>query len=487
MTAEDASKLLKLNGFTFAGSPLIIEECNEPATSATGKKDELSDEAKDTKERIRGILSSRYDTNLKLLNLSSLGLDPVLIQMGIFDDKKRITKLFAALMAVCDSIFTTPEQKREAVVSVTLANNDLENVSTVTSLSPTFPDIHNLDLSGNKIADLRALEAWRPRFRNLQNLKLTGNPIETLTPNYHRDIIKWFPNLLVLNDVQVRTPEEVLAAAEAAKQAANGISPIPISGPDYRDVNQIGENFARQFFPLYDSDRSALGSAFYDLRSVHSLSVNVSAPRTESEGTLPSWSKYIRHSRNFIKLNHVPARMSRAHQGVDAIRTFWAELPATRHPDLSTDMTKYLIDCHPLSGLADPTGQNPRGVDGLILMVHGEFEDTDDDRVINKRSFSRTFVLGPGGPDGPAIRVVSDIMVLRAWSPLTTAISAAAPPSQTQEDSDSRIKQEMVAQLSNHTRLTLEFAVLCLKTSDWDLEKAFAAYQANKVRRPSLL
>ncbi|KAJ4173929.1 nuclear mRNA export, poly(A)+RNA binding protein [Fusarium falciforme] len=47
------------------------------------------------------------------------------------------------------------------------------------------------------------------------------------------------------------------------------------------------------------------------------------------------------------------------------------------------------MDCHPLQGLADPSGQSPGGVDGLIITVHGEFEEQDPGtNVTGKRSFS---------------------------------------------------------------------------------------------------
>jgi len=86
-----------------------------------------------------------------------------------------------------------------------------------------------------------------------------------------------------------------------------------------------------------------------------------------------------------------------------------------------------------LPGLADPAGQSIHGVDGLILSIHGEFEELPSPSLEKAlRSFSRTFVLGPGSPGGPPIRVVSDLLVLRAWAPLPLPSITAnnlAPPS----------------------------------------------------------
>lgn len=474
---------MKLDSFKFAGATLSIEICEAPALGLSrkvGEEEELSQTAKETQDRIRAILSNRYDTNLKLLNLSALGQDPDLVQMGMFDEKKRISKLFPVLMIVCDRLFKSAQEKRDAIVSVTLADNELDSVSNVTALAQTFPDLKNLDLSRNKFADLRSLEAWRWRFRNLENLLMSDNPIETLLPQFKVEIVKWFPKLQVLNGNQARTAEDITTTAEATK----GLSPIPLNGPDFRDVAQIGENFVRQFLTLYDTDRSALAGNFYDAQSLHSIAINMSAPRDPQQSIpIPPWTDYIKHSRNLIKLTHLPARMSRQYRGIQAIKSVWSNLPATRHPDLPTQAAKYLIDCHPLPGLSDPTGQSNRGVDGLILYIHGEYEERGtlkSDPAM--RSFSRTFVLGPGIPGGPSIRVVSDILALRAWTPLTFLLSganASAPTSTKQQK-----HEDLTLQLVSRTGMTPNYAMLCLTETSFDLEKAFIVFNANKDKLP---
>jgi nuclear RNA export factor len=389
-------------------------------------------------------------------------------------DGKTSSKLFPALMVVCDGLFDSWKAKRDAIVSVTLAGNALSNVTSVTTLAQTFPDLKNLDLSANNFTDLKGLESWRWKFRNLENLVLTGNPIETQKPDYHAEILKWYPKLLTLNGVQHRTAEHVAAAAEAAN------SPIPISGPDFRDVGQVGENFVRQFLPLYDSDRAALLSTFYDARSLFSLSINMTAPRDRNRSApIPAWAAYIPHSRNLAKISHLQPRISRRYRGSQNIQPVWSGLPATRHPDLSTQADKYLIECHPLPGLADPSSQSPRGVDGLILTIHGEFEEEVKSTEKGLRSFSRTFILGPGAPGGSPIRVVSDMMVLRAHSSLAMPSNTA---NTAQSSNQEQKHQEMVTkQLVEKTGMTPDYAILCLAETGWDLEKASLAFNANKV------
>lgn len=482
-SVEDAAWILKLNTSKFAGTPLTIEHLQ---TYRTEEGVNMSQEAKKTQDKIREILSIRYDTNLKLLNLSALGKDPGLVQMGMFDAQNRISKLFPVLMVVCDRLFVSAQQKREAIVSVTLADNELDSIAGVTALAQTFPDILNLDLSRNQFQNIHALEGWRWRFRKLQNLKINNNPIETLSPEYKYELVKWYPSLQILNDVQIRTPEEVAIAAQTVAQArkAATASPLPIVGPDFRDVNNIGENFARQFFALYDSDRAALAGLFYDTNSTHSISVNTSAPRSEEHSPMPSWAAYIKLSRNLMKVTTINGRLTRNYQGVEPISLLWCELPATRHPDISTQSMKYLIDCHYVAGLPDPNEIISPGVTGLKLMVHGEFEEKSIDSKIITRSFSRTFLLGPGKAGSPPIRVISDALMLRAWSPLPplTATDIVASSVIHPGGSGTFEQEETLSNLVMRTQMTPEYAAMCLIETGWDLDKALVAFEASRVR-----
>ncbi|KAL3424806.1 mRNA export factor MEX67 (TAP domain-containing protein) [Phlyctema vagabunda] len=240
---EDMDRFLKLNTYTFASSALTIQACDAKQKSTQHEKKErkevLSAAAQETQDRLRGFLSSRYDTTLKLLNLSALGRDPLLLEMGFFEGTQTMAKLFPALMVVCDRLFKSAAEKQEAIISVMLSDNDLPNVSLVTSLANTFPDLKNLDLSRNMFADLQSLEGWRYKFRKLEILMLTGNPITTLLPHYQMEILRWFPTLKELNGCPMRTQEELAAP-----------HPKTLKGPKFHDLTaeqqkqQIMERFA---------------------------------------------------------------------------------------------------------------------------------------------------------------------------------------------------------------------------------------------------
>ena len=509
---EDASKILRLNKFVFAGATLAIEE-KAGAGSGPGKgtssplTGETSEAALNTRQKMTAILNRRYDSELKLLNLSALGKDPELIEMGMFTSVSTESKFFPALMKVCDLIFASPQQKREAVVSVTLASNDLLDIKAVTSLSQTFPDLKNLDLSNNQLKDLRSLSGWRWKFRHLDHLVLAGNPIEAELSTHKDEILKWYPALRILNGVQVRSEEAIVTATK-------GRLPLPILPASFRDELSIAENFIKQFFPAFDTDRTGLVNGYYDAQSTFSLSVNTSAPRAPDQSSghekmkSLTWDAYIKKSRNLMKVTHLPTKMSRANTGADAIRDTWLSLPATSHPDLLAEPNKWLIECTSLPGLPDPTGQSPGGVGGLIVTVHGEFTEIDHATAqpTQSRSFDRTFVLGPGSGIG-GIRVVSDMLTLRAWggsaawtpeseSQHATMTPSSPAPSQPQASSlpdafgvaapgkteEQLAMENMVLELSRGTGMNVEYAALCLEQSGWTLESALSAFESAKVR-----
>ncbi|APA09247.1 hypothetical protein SS1G_14226 [Sclerotinia sclerotiorum 1980 UF-70] len=485
VTPEDAATIMKLDGFAFAGSTIGVQD-SEPSKMSEPKEE--SEEARSTREKIQAVLAARYDTNLKLLNLSALGQDEQLRQMGIFQDDTLVAKLFPVLMVICNKLFTTKQAKKDAIVSITLTDNYLTDLSNVTSLASTFPDLKNLDLSRNQFDSLESLKLWRWKFRHLENLVLSGNPIETLVPDYTTEIVRWYPELQQLSGVQVRSVAQVVADLEAIK------TPFPIASPSFRDVGQVAENFVKHFFGAYDKDRNTLLSNFYDTRSAFSLMVNMSAVRDRDHSMpVPPWAAYNKSNRNFVKYTHLSTRISRQSTGIEEIQQMWSDLPKTLHPEIATRPDLYLVECHPIPGLPDLSGQSAAGVDGLLIDVHGEFEeDVANFEGKALRSFSRYFILGPGGPNGPAIRVISDMLCLRAWGPLPQIaevfvppkVPIVAPPFNTLPTGE-ELNKIRAEKLSAETGMNLQYSALCLEETGWDLDKAFAAFQANMANLPA--
>ncbi|KAL6715921.1 nuclear mRNA export, poly(A)+RNA binding protein [Lecanora helva] len=499
---QDTPKITKLNDYTFAKAKLSIElRSKAKALESPQSTGETAKETEDTIQILKDLLFRRYNTEMKLLDLSALGRDKALIDAGMFNTTSRESKFFPALMKVCDDNFTDVKSKEEAIVSVSLADNALTSISSITTLAQTLPLLKNLDLSNNQIKTLGALDGWRWKFRKLNHLVLSGNPIETEVPSYHKDILKWYPALTMINNNCVRSPEEVEAAVK-------GKMPIPVLPASFRDENNIAENFVKLFFPAYDTDRSSLVNTFYDANSTFSLSVNTRAPRALDQvgQHIPSWDAYLRRSRNLTRISHLPAKLNRLYSGTDIIRDAFTTLPPTQHPHLTKDPQKWSIECHTIPGLVDLTGQSPSGVGGMIVYVHGEFTELDgytNQRTTATRSFDRTFVLGPGGPSG--IRVQSDMLTLRAyggfdaWQPeggvaglppinplyqvhIETPAGWAMPGFGKSEEQV--LKERMILEMSQSTGLTLEASHECLEMQSWSPEGAMNAFLAAKADLP---
>ncbi|KAI9720427.1 MAG: hypothetical protein M1812_002933 [Candelaria pacifica] len=507
---EDTPKIMRLQDYQFAGASLKFEQIHGN-TDLDSKNESV--EAGDLKQTMKNFLASRYEPSTKLLDLSALGKDQYLIGMGIFNSVSTESKFFPVLMTVCDLSYETSQQKRDAIVSISVADNELPNVASITTLSQTFPELKNLDLSNNRISDLRSLEQWRWKFRFLDHLVLTGNPIDNQA-TYKDDILKWYPTLRMLNGVQVRSDEEVARALAVVQ----GKLPLPIQGPSFQDEANIAENFIKAFFANFDTNRAQLTAIYYDAQSTFSLAVNTSA---KSVGHQARWDEYIKKSRNLKKINQLPARMDRMYTGTESISNCWATLPTTRHPDLITESAKWNIECNSLPGLPDPTGQSLGGVGGLMIMVHGSFDEMDvsTGKVRTTRSFDRTFLLGPGAVPG-GIRVVTDAMNFRAyggheaWVPeqawMPEQLLASGQPDLNLTGGSAEHANRLLAELGNpqvphgfalalngkpyeqvqnelkvlemshRTRMTLEYSSMCLETGGWNLDEALRTFEGVK-------
>ncbi|KAJ9288633.1 hypothetical protein DTO027B5_8521 [Paecilomyces variotii] len=498
---ELLDRMLQINGFTFAGAPLTIQRYG----GATGAGEPTT---ADTKAKMTAFLGKRYYQQTKLLDLSNLASDPDLLEMGMFNSMSTQSKFFPALMKVWEMGFDNAKARREAVESVSLANNQLSNISVVTTLSQTFPDLKNLDLSNNAFKDAQALINWRWKFRHLEFLDLSGSPFSA-DPKFKDTMLRWYPRLRMLNNIEVRTAEEL---------AAQKKTPIPVQAPYFQDDSQIAENFVKAFFVGFDNDRNDLANGIYDNSSTFSLSVNTAAPRALQSDATASWDQWIKKSRNLLKISHLPARMSRTYTGAEKIREVWNTLPKTKHPDMMAHPEDWLIECHPVPGLPDPTGQSETGVGGLLIMVHGKFDEinTSNPSKVETRSFDRTFVLGPGGGVG-GLRVVNDMLCLRAYggneawgpdgqsatvnpqiaqpqaAPAVPAVPAVPQPVHPQAPegygmpapgkAEVQVQQEqMVLEISLKTKMTLQYSEMALSGNSWNMEAALKNFEELKTQ-----
>lgn len=475
---EVLDRMLHINGYSFAGAELTVEKYEDVPSIST----------EEMKKRLKAFLSNRYLPANKILNLQNLANDPILVEMGLFRTPTSETKFYQALMKVWSMEFPTQQASREAVENLSLANNGLTNLQPITTLSQSFPNIKALDLSNNNFQDEKALSLWRWKFRQLEFLDLTNNPISSVS-TFKETMMKWYPKLKTLNNVTVRTDEEVAAQSRA---------PIPVQPPFFQDEGGIAENFIRNFFIGFDKDRNGILNLYYDNNSSFSYNVNTASSRTTQDNTRASdWEPWIKRSRNLKKLDHLSARMNRMYVGTEKIREIWNSIPQTQHPGLD-QAAQWLIECHLLPCLPDPTGQSPSGVGGFLIMIHGQFDESSGGKI-ETRSFDRTFILGPS-PGPEKVKVISDMLTLRAYggysawdinNPVNAAPAVGAPPVHPEAPpgygmpapgkADADVQQEqLVLQLSFTTNLKLEFSQRALVQHNWNIEAALRAFTESK-------
>ncbi|KAI9679911.1 MAG: nuclear mRNA export, poly(A)+RNA binding protein [Caeruleum heppii] len=493
--SEDAPKILRLDTFSFAGVPLTIR-MHEASMGESANVSQPSEAAKETVQQLTEVLARRYDPTLKLLNLSSLGKDPDLAKLGVFEEHSTGSKFFPALMAVCEQRFTDAQQKRDAVVSVLLADNELTTVSKVTTLAPTFPDLKNLDLSNNKLRGMNGLQSWRWKFRHLDHLILTGNPIERSVPDYKADVLRWYPSLRILNNETVRTEEEA-----ATRPVNSNTLDRKITSDLSSKAGEVGDQFVRIFFQEYDRDRHLCLTTLYDSNAVFSFTIN--DPNAMSQDPT-QWSAYLDVQAELRKTPLLPSRTSYGFVGLEKVKKRLATLPPTRHPPF-TDPTKWLIECHPfphMPGFNGTGGKNHRA-GGVTVIVHGEFEELHSQTgvAVAKRSFERSFVLKQGGPAG--VKIVSDIVHYRTFGgpetwvaePIGPPMAQPAPP--TGADGATPLvtphagpavvqkqKELMVLEMSKRTGMTIPYSTMCLEEKQFDFNAAMLAYEAVKATLP---
>ncbi|KAK8181548.1 mRNA export factor mex67 [Phyllosticta capitalensis] len=451
VTSTEAPYLKRLDNWVFAGKPLKIEEEKEREQPA---KETTSNELTDVFVR---VLERRYSAEQKLLDLSNIGSDPDLVKLGIFNMASTTSKFFPALMKTLDNQFKTATEKKNAIESVLLQSNQLSDLKTISSLAVTLPDLKNLDLSTNNISTLADLEPLKRKLRKIDHLILSSNPVEQ-TANWHEEVTKWFPTMRFLNGVQVR---------EAPKAGRDG---IPVRPPVFADDSNVAAPFIANFFAGFDGDRANLVNMYYDNTSQFSLQVNTHALR-EPNSEMPTkneWDAYIKRSRNLKAITHRHARTARLYRGPDAVREAFSTIPPTKH---ASDPARWLVEVLPVPCVPDPSGQYPQGVGGLQIIIHGEYEEMNvaTGQAVKKRSFDRTFTLGPGGQTG--VRVINDMLTIRAYGGFAAFTPEINP-------------QDLVNQLCQATGMTPAYSELCLAESNWDPPTAMAKFEQARATLP---
>ncbi|AQZ17796.1 MEX67 (YPL169C) [Zygosaccharomyces parabailii] len=416
----DADALLKWNGIRFAGNNLKFEILDDAAGGAGTNS---------TITLLKNFLYKRYNTQTKMLDLANLHADPDLVQKGLFSSISTQSKMFPALMKLAS------KEPQLVVESVNLSNNNLKDISGITTLAQTFPHLKNLCLANNQISRFRTIEVWKNKFKELRELLMTNNPI-TSDKLYRSEMMRLFPKLVILDNVVVRDEQKLMSIYSL---------PMKIQ-PYFFENNEIGSSstdFVTNFLNFWDADRVQL-LGLYTPQSQFSLSVDSSIPPSsvsESDQN-PSFGYYLPHSRNISKVSSEKSIEQRLSMGAEAISNIFRALPKTKH-HLQDMPNEYSVE----------TITYPQ-VSGFIVTLHGFFEEVAKPDVdtnnksstgrsrrfnhshnasnnrLSKKSFDRTWVIVP---TGNGVVVASDLLTVRpfaanAWVNPAQQLQQQPPP-----------------------------------------------------------
>jgi len=245
--------------------------------------------------------------------------------------------------------------------------------------------------------------------------------------------------------------------------------------------NHIGAGFLSLFFQLYDSDRQALIQQYYTPTTLFSLSVDTVTPHAPTHhrrnafsgqnqpSSSSNLSAYIPQSRNLLRTNSPTARATRLHKGRDQIAQAFHNIPRTRHP----------ID-DPAAFVADGFQVQIGSTAGIMVSVHGEFYEQSDRGGDLRRSFDRTFLLGPPAQTNPGSQcvVVSDLLVLRPWSGRDAWVpedNGVAPAASGVDP------QALVEEMRRRTGMNEQYTRILLQECNGDLEAGMRRFEEAKV------
>lgn len=500
-------ELLNWSGVKFAGQSLRF---SRGASSLSSQMGGGSGSTGNTIETITHFLKSRYQPEIKLLNLASVKQDPGLQASGFFANISISSKFFPALMKIAGDL-------KLDVVSVDLSGNELSDLQTISTMATTFPKLQNLSLQRNNFQRIKVFESWRHKLNFLRELILTENPIVNQTnpteiQNIKLELMKSFPRLVVLNGEVLRN-----------EQALNTNLTFPFQAQQamfFQDDNirNVSTNFIANYLKLWDSNRGEL-MILYQNESQFSLEVDSSHPylietTTTNTTSGTDFGYYMPNSRNLMKTSSSKSRMTRLSIGQEQIFKSFNQIPKSHHDILSKperfSMESYsypalngiVITIH---GSFDEVAQ-PENLDHLNALPsgprgrygHHQYQSKNKKVPLSKKSFDRTFVVIPG-PNGSMV-VASDLLTIRpysnsdAWNraPPSTAppqqpqphtahvtpgTSPAPPGAPTVADLPAEVKaklnpvqQELLVKILLETKLNITYGLMLCEQSNWDYQ-----------------
>lgn len=461
-SVQQAEQLKKWSGVKFAGGSLRIEV--------------VTAETKSTIEVLKKVVRKRYNSELALLDLTSLATDPDIVANGMHTTGNTSTKFFQALIKLANL-------ENLPVKSLNLSGNALQDLAPVSTVSTMFPALVNLSLANNNISKTKSFEVWHKKLRHLRELIIANNPVCSV-PNYQLEIARHFPKLVVLDGIVVRDELKL-------KQ----IYSLPLTKKhifsENDQIHSIASQFILNFLQGWDSARNDL-LKLYTANSQFSISIDSSIP---SSSTDASFGYYLPISRNFTRVSSDRIRNTRLGVGPEQIAKLFANLPKSKHA-LSENPQLFAMQSWNLPEL-----------NGILISVHGEFTEVEKPTVdltkssrvkygttakLQKKSFDRLITIVQNNMD---FIIASDLLSVRPYAQHQweeTAGPAQAPaqpqaqpqaqqpaPQAQQQPELSPTQQQFLTNLSQETKLNLQFSLLLAQQSNWDYPTAINFFKTS--------
>ncbi|CAG0886612.1 unnamed protein product [Darwinula stevensoni] len=442
---------------------------------------------KEVKSLITQVMSARYNSNLKALDMSKFDQDDAFNKAGVYVPLSRFAVMSTALKVMEEHIME--------MEALDLSSNRLTILDMLGDLKRASPNLKILHLTDNSIREMSQLE--KLKGLPLLELKLTGNPVVKKFPN-ESDYVRCCGSLLKTpNPILFSFAITQLGASQLAQGSLNNADlvsqddkdlpppigfdveetqSIPVTRPSCfcsEEGKKLSIAFLENYFACYDADnREKLLTAYHN-DALFSISVDFN-PNAHSH----KLSKYLDDNRNLLKSGKHEKLLQ---QGKFSVVSALSKLPKTLH-----DPQTFSVDV-------------PFVLPSLMAIhVSGVFKDRDHQPPAI-HSFSRSFCLVP---DNGGFLILNDQLFVTTPTLTETKMAFQTPtPTPSQEvtlapsiptvlvgatgmlplpgpSTSSLSRESLIDAFSQESGMKPEYAAKCLEDNDWNYAAAAKVFTA---------
>ncbi|XP_051825130.1 nuclear RNA export factor 1-like [Antechinus flavipes] len=392
-------------------------------------------------EQLKIIMSKKYDSFQKSLDLKGLRSDPDLMAQNIDIVLNRKNYMSASIRIIGENI---PD-----LLSLNLSKNRLYKLDDLSEIVPKAPNLKILNLSDNELKSERELD--KVKGLKLDELWLQGNPLCEVfqdRSSYLSAIRERFPKLLRLDGHDLPPPISFDVEPPLT---------LPICKGSYfgsETMKNMVMYFLQEYYNVYDTgNRQGLLDAYHE-GACCSLSLPVSLQNLSRYNL----SEYVNDNRNMKKVKDSSLRYRLLKHSRLTVVAFLNGLPKTQH-----DVNSFVVD---VSAQTETL---------LCFSVNGVFKELDDKAHDTIRAFTRVFIAVPSNNATRMCMVNDELFVRNANSeeirhafaqpaPLTFSPSWMTTVNQQQRD--------MLQSFSTQSGMNLEWSQKCLQDNNWDFIQA---------------